>query len=84
VSDATNTYNFNPGADAGKMRGNLEGFEGRNGNVSDFRGTFNNRDFQISIDRNQDGIFEFPMTGFWEGDNRIRLTSSQGTITIVR
>jgi hypothetical protein len=84
VSDPTNTYNFNPGADAGKMQGNLEGFEGRNGDVNDFRGAFNNRDFQISIDRDKNGTFEFPMTGFWENNNRIRLTSSQGTITIVR
>jgi len=84
VSDPTNTYNFNPGADEGKMIGNLEGLEGKNGDVFDFQGKFDNRDFRIMVDRDKDGSFEFLMTGFWEGDNRIRLTSSEGTITIVR
>lgn len=84
VSDPTNTYNFDAGSDQGKQVGSLTGFEDKNGIVSDLRGTFNNRDFQITIDRDSNGSFEFPMTGFWEGDNRIRLTSSEGTITIVR
>lgn len=81
----TRTYNFDAGADDGKEAGNLTGFEIRN--VFDqgaLQGTFTNRDIRFSVDRDQDGTFEFPITGFWVDDNTIRLTSADGTVIVSR
>ena len=78
------TYNFDkPGTDKGRTRGNLAGDEeiDGSGGVNLLTGTFANRDFQFSVNRNGSTT---NVTGFWVDDNTIRLTEGATSITLKR
>lgn len=77
------TYNFNkPGTDKGKTTGIVVGDEEIAGSaIGNLTGTFLNRDFQFSVNRNGSIL---NVRGFWVDNNTIRLTEGASSITLRR
>ena len=77
------TYNFNKaGTDRGKTTGIVVGDEEIAGSaIGNLTGTFLNRDFQFSVNRNGSIL---NVRGFWVDNNTIRLTEGASSITLKR